>query len=63
MNKRVKTIIAVIVVVIAAGVGLSSLFTEGGMISYVSFGEARVARGNVQVMGEELQAGSVYEPE
>ncbi len=63
MNKNAKTWIAVIVVVIAAGVGLSSLFTEGGMISYVSFTEARAASGNVQVMGEILDTGSTYETE
>lgn len=56
-------IIAVVVVVIAAIVGLSSLFTGGGMISYVSFSEARAAGDNVQVMGE-ISGGSVsYESE
>ena len=63
MNKRVKTIIAIAVVIIAAGVGLSSLFTGGGMISYVSFSEARAASGNVQVMGEILATGTSYESE
>jgi len=63
MNKRIKTIIAVAVVILAAGVGLSSLFTDGGMISYVSFNEARATTSNVQVMGEILAAGTSYEPE
>ncbi len=63
MNKKVKTTIAVVVVVLAAIVGLSSLFTEGGMISYVSFGEARAANSKVQVMGEILSSGAIYDPE
>ena len=50
MTKRIKTTIAIAVVVIAAVVGLSSLFTGGGMISYVSFNEARAAGGDVQVI-------------
>jgi cytochrome c-type biogenesis protein CcmE len=61
MNKNIKTIIAVVVVVIAAIIGLSSLFTGGGMISYVSFTEARTAGGNVQVMGEILESGATYD--
>jgi cytochrome c-type biogenesis protein CcmE len=61
MNKKVKTIIAVAVVVIAAVIGLSSLFTGGGMISYVSFNEARATANNVQVMGEILASGSTYD--
>jgi len=61
MSKNVKTIIAVVVVVIAAVIGLSSLFTGGGMISYVSFSEARNASNNVQVMGEILDGGSSYD--
>jgi len=60
MSKNIKTIIAVSVVVIAAVIGLSSLFTGGGMISYVSFGEARTAENNVQVMGEIQDSGSSY---
>ena len=63
MNKKVKTIIAVTVVIVAAGVGLSSLITGGGMISYVDFNEARAAKGNVQVMGDILPTGSSYDPE
>ncbi len=63
MTKNIRMIIAVVVVVIAAIVGLSSLFTGGGMISYVSFSEARAAGDNVQVMGE-ISGGSVsYESE
>ena len=61
MTKNIKTIIAIVVVVIAAIVGLSSLFTGGGMISYVSFGEARTAGSNVQVMGEILESGATYD--
>lgn len=60
MSKNIKTIIAVAVVVIAAVIGLSSLFTGGGMISYVSFSEARATTNNVQVMGEILASGSSY---
>jgi cytochrome c-type biogenesis protein CcmE len=63
MNKKIKTIIAIVVVVIAAVVGLSSLFTGGGMISYVSFSEARNADSNVQVMGEIQDTGASYEIE
>lgn len=63
MNKKIKTIIAVVVVVIAAVIGLSSLFTGGGMISYVSFSEARATTNNVQVMGEILSSGSSYNSE
>jgi cytochrome c-type biogenesis protein CcmE len=62
MNKNVKTLRAIGVVVIAAVVGLSSLFTGGGMISYVSFSEARTASGNVQVMGEILGSETSYDP-
>jgi cytochrome c-type biogenesis protein CcmE len=53
----------VVVVVIAAVIGLSSLFTGGGMISYVSFTEARATTNNVQVMGEILASGSSYNSE
>lgn len=63
MSKNVKTIIAVAVVVVAAAIGLSSLFTGGGMISYVSFSEARTAKNNVQVLGEILDGGSSYNAE
>ena len=61
MSKNAKTIIAVVVVIIAASVGLSSLFTGGGMISYVSFSEARNASGNVQVMGEIMADQTSYD--
>lgn len=63
MSKNIKTIIAVVVVVIAAVIGLSSLFTGGGMISYVSFSEARATTNNVQVMGEILDNDSFYNSE
>jgi len=63
MSKNIKTVIAVIVVAVAAIVGLSSLFTGDGMISYVSFSEARTAGSNVQVMGEILESGATYDPE
>ncbi|UCE67380.1 MAG: cytochrome c maturation protein CcmE [Candidatus Zixiibacteriota bacterium] len=61
MTKNIRMIIAVVVVVIAAIIGLSSLFTGGGMISYVSFNEARAAGDNVQVMGEISGGSSSYE--
>jgi cytochrome c-type biogenesis protein CcmE len=63
MTKNIKMTIAIVVVVIAAIVGLSSLFTGGGMISYVSFSEARAAGGNVQVMGEISDSGALYDSE
>lgn len=63
MNKNIKRTIAIVIVVLAALVGLSSLFMEGGMISYVSFGEARTAGSKVQVMGEIADYGTVYDPE
>ncbi|UCC78405.1 MAG: cytochrome c maturation protein CcmE [Candidatus Zixiibacteriota bacterium] len=63
MTKNIKMTIAIVVVVIAAIVGLSSLFTGGGMISYVSFSEARAAGGNVQVMGEISNSGALYDSE
>lgn len=63
MSKNIKTIIAVAVVVVAAVIGLSSLFTGGGMISYVSFSEARTTTDNVQVMGELLDSETSYNSE
>ncbi len=63
MNKNVKRIIAIVIVVLAALVGLSSLFTDGGMISYVSFGEARTTGSKVQVMGEIMDYDASYNPE
>lgn len=63
MSKNIKTIIAVAVVIIAAVIGLSSLITGGGMISYVSFSEARATTSNVQVMGEILASESSYNSE
>ncbi len=63
MNKNIKRTIAIVIVVLAALVGLSSLFMEGGMISYVSFSEARTAGSKVQVMGEIADYGASYDPE
>jgi len=63
MNKNKKTVIAVFVVVAAAGVGLWSLIGGGGVTPYVGFQEARAAGGNVQVMGEILPAGTQYDTE
>lgn len=63
MNKNAKTVIAVAVVVVAAGVGLWSLIGGGGVTPYVGFSEARAAVGNVQVMGEILPANTDYDSE
>ena len=61
MNKNLKRGIALGVVVIAAGVGLLSLVTGGGMTPYVGFSEARAAKSNVQVMGEVMKGASSYD--
>ncbi|OGC92528.1 MAG: hypothetical protein A2W25_07485 [candidate division Zixibacteria bacterium RBG_16_53_22] len=66
MHKNLKRGIALGVVLVAAGVGILSLVTGGGVTPYVGFSEARAAKGNVQVMGEiqaeqtsyDTQAGS-----
>ncbi len=63
MNKNAKTVIAVAVVIIAAGVGFWSLIGGGGVTPYVGFTEARASSGNVQVMGEVIEGGSQYNPE
>ncbi len=63
MNKNIKTLIAIAVVIIAAVVGLMSLFTGGGVTPYVGFSEARAAKSNVQVMGEILANESNYNTE
>jgi cytochrome c-type biogenesis protein CcmE len=52
MHKNLKRGIALGVVLVAAGVGILSLVTGGGVTPYVGFSEARAAKGNVQVMGE-----------
>jgi cytochrome c-type biogenesis protein CcmE len=62
MNKNTKTIIAVSVVILAAGVGLWSLIGGGGVTPYVGFSEARASSGNVQVMGELLSSQTEYDP-
>lgn len=63
MNKNAKTVIAVAVVIIAAGVGFWSLIGGGGVTPYVGFTEARASSGNVQVMGDVTEGGSQYNPE
>lgn len=63
MNKNAKTVIAIAVVVVAAGVGFWSLIGGGGVTPYVGFAEARAAGSNVQVMGEVLPTGTEYDPE
>ncbi len=61
MHSNLKRGIALGVVVIAAGVGLMSLVTGGGVTPYVGFSEARAAKSNVQVLGEILAGGSSYD--
>ena len=63
MNKNLKRGIALGVVVIAAGVGLISLVTGGGMTPYVGFNDARAAKSSVQVMGEVINGASAYDPQ
>jgi cytochrome c-type biogenesis protein CcmE len=61
MHKNLRRGISLGVVVIAAGVGLMSLVTGGGVTPYVGFDEARASRGNVQVMGDIISGQSSYE--
>jgi cytochrome c-type biogenesis protein CcmE len=61
MHKNLKRGIALGVVVIAAGVGLMSLLTGGGVTPYVGFSEARAAKNNVQVMGEIATTETSYD--
>jgi cytochrome c-type biogenesis protein CcmE len=61
MHRNLKRGIALGVVLIAAGVGLMSLVTGGGVTPYVGFNEARAAKSNVQVMGEILNQQSSYD--
>jgi len=61
MNKNIKRGIALGVVIVAAGVGLMSLVTGGGVTPYVGFAEARASKGSVQVMGEILTDQSSYD--
>jgi len=61
MHKNIKRGIALGVVVIAAGVGLMSLVTGGGVTPYVGFSEARAAKSSVQVMGEIIPSESNYD--
>lgn len=61
MNKNFKRGIALGVVIVAAGVGLMSLVTGGGVTPYVGFAEARAAKSNVQVMGEVLPEQASYD--
>jgi cytochrome c-type biogenesis protein CcmE len=61
MHKNLKRGIAFGVVVIAAGVGLMSLVTGGGVTPYVGFSEARAAKSNVQVLGDILPNDSGYD--
>jgi cytochrome c-type biogenesis protein CcmE len=63
VNKNLKRGIAIGVVIIAAGVGLISLVTGGGMTPYVGFNEARAAKSSVQVMGEVINGASTYDPQ
>lgn len=63
MSKNLKRGIALGVVVIAAGVGLISLVTGGGMTPYVGFNDARAAKSDVQVMGEVIDGASAYDPQ
>jgi len=61
MSKNTKTVIALSVVIVAAGVGFWTLIGGGGVTPYVGFQEARAAEGNVQVMGEIVATGSQYD--
>lgn len=61
MHKNLKRGIAFGIVVIAAGVGLMSLVTGGGVTPYVGFTEARAAKSNVQVLGEIVAGESGYD--
>jgi cytochrome c-type biogenesis protein CcmE len=61
MPKNLKRSIAIGVAIIAAGIGLMSLVTGGGVTPYVGFSEARAAKSSVQVMGEILSDQSNYD--
>jgi cytochrome c-type biogenesis protein CcmE len=61
MPKNLKRGIALAVVLVAAGIGIMSLVTGGGVTPYVGFSEARAAKGNVQVMGEILAQQTSYD--
>jgi cytochrome c-type biogenesis protein CcmE len=61
MHRNLKRGIALGVVVIAAGIGLMSLVTGGGVTPYVGFTEARAAKSNVQVLGEIMAGQSSYD--
>lgn len=61
MHRNLKRGIALGVVFIAAGVGLMSLVTGGGVTPYVGFTEARAAKSNVQVMGDILNQQTSYD--
>jgi cytochrome c-type biogenesis protein CcmE len=61
MTKNLKRGIVLGIIVIAAGVGLLSLVTGGGMTPYVGFNEARTIKTNVQVMGEIISGSSNYD--
>jgi cytochrome c-type biogenesis protein CcmE len=61
MHRNLKRGIALGVVLVAAGVGVMSLVTGGGVTPYVGFSEARAAKGNVQVMGEILPEQTLYD--
>ena len=63
MHRNLKRGIALGVVVVAAGVGLMSLVTGGGVTPYVGFAEARASSSNVQVMGEIVDGQSSYNPQ
>jgi cytochrome c-type biogenesis protein CcmE len=61
MHRNLKRGIAISVVIIAAGIGLMSLVTGGGVTPYVGFTEARAAKSGVQVMGEIIDQRSNYD--
>jgi cytochrome c-type biogenesis protein CcmE len=61
MHKNLKRGIALGVVIIAAGIGLMSLVTGGGVTPYVGFNEARAAKSNVQVLGDIMPDNSGYD--
>jgi cytochrome c-type biogenesis protein CcmE len=61
MHKNLKRGIAIGVVVIAAGIGLMSLVTGGGVTPYVGFTEARAAKSDVQVLGDIMTGQSTYD--
>jgi cytochrome c-type biogenesis protein CcmE len=63
MTRNIKRGIAIAIVIVAASVGMMSLFTGGGVTPYVGFAEARAAKSNVQVMGEIAPIPSSYDAE